>query len=153
MVSFPSSLVGFLGFHPYMRLFSFRKLFVTCSCCFFVVFFFVLLFRNGKREERWEGRSRGRCTVYKVHMIANNTELFGCYLLCWRNGTSALQRFKCGNTVKIQNGIIFNFDADICPSAVTRTTLLSMLIPGLQCEDLAIQCRFQAQSATVAVLT
>ena len=27
MVSFPSSLVGFLGFHPYMRLFSFRKLF------------------------------------------------------------------------------------------------------------------------------
>ena len=29
MVSFPSSLVGFLGFHPYMRLFSFRKPFVT----------------------------------------------------------------------------------------------------------------------------
>ena len=29
VVSFPSSLVGFLGFHPYMRLFSFRKLFVT----------------------------------------------------------------------------------------------------------------------------
>ena len=27
MVSFPSSLVGFLGFHPYIRLFSIRKLF------------------------------------------------------------------------------------------------------------------------------
>ena len=27
---FPSSLVGFLGFHPYMACFSFRKLFVTC---------------------------------------------------------------------------------------------------------------------------
>ena len=26
VVSFPSSLVGFLGFHPYMCLFSFRKL-------------------------------------------------------------------------------------------------------------------------------
>ena len=31
VVSFPSSSVGFLGFHPYMRLFSFRNLFVTCS--------------------------------------------------------------------------------------------------------------------------
>ena len=29
-VSFPSSLVGFWGFHPYMHLFPFRKLFVTC---------------------------------------------------------------------------------------------------------------------------
>ena len=27
VVSFPSSLVGFLGFHPYMRLFPFRKRF------------------------------------------------------------------------------------------------------------------------------
>ena len=27
VVSFPSSLVGFVGFHPYMHLFSFRKLF------------------------------------------------------------------------------------------------------------------------------
>ena len=55
VVSFPSSLVGFLGFHPYMCLFSLRKLFVTCSCCFFFLFFFVLcvfvLFMNGKREE------------------------------------------------------------------------------------------------------
>ena len=31
VVSFQSSLVGILGFHLYMRLFSFRKLFVTCS--------------------------------------------------------------------------------------------------------------------------
>ena len=38
----------FLGFHIYM---CFRKLFVTCSCCFggFCVCF-VLLFWNGKRE-------------------------------------------------------------------------------------------------------
>ena len=65
VVSFPSSLVGFLGFHPYMCLFSFRKLFVTCSCClFFVLFLFFCLFRNGKKEERWEGRPSGRCMVY-----------------------------------------------------------------------------------------
>ena len=31
MVSFPSSLVGFWDFHPYMHLFSFRNLFVTCN--------------------------------------------------------------------------------------------------------------------------
>jgi len=30
MVSIPFSLVGFLGFHPYMHLFSFRKIFVAC---------------------------------------------------------------------------------------------------------------------------
>ena len=30
MVSIPSSLVGFWGFHPYIHLFFFRKLFVTC---------------------------------------------------------------------------------------------------------------------------
>ena len=40
---FPSSLVGVLGFHPYMHLFSFRKLFVTSLI--------VLLYRNGKRRE------------------------------------------------------------------------------------------------------
>ena len=32
LVSFPSSLVDFWCFHPYMHLFSFRKLFVTCIC-------------------------------------------------------------------------------------------------------------------------
>ena len=32
VVSFPSSLVGFWGFHPYMCLFSFGRLFVTCLC-------------------------------------------------------------------------------------------------------------------------
>ena len=32
---------------------------LTCFCCIFI--FFVLSFRNGKREERWEGRPRGRC--------------------------------------------------------------------------------------------
>ena len=50
-----------LGFHPYMHLFSFRKRF-----CDLFLPFFVLLLRNGKRKERWEGRSRGRCMVYKV---------------------------------------------------------------------------------------
>ena len=33
VVSFPSSLVGFLGFHPYMHLFSFRKLFCDLLDC------------------------------------------------------------------------------------------------------------------------
>ena len=46
MVSFPSSLVGFLGFHPYMCLFLFRKLF-----CDLFLLFFVLLFGNGERRE------------------------------------------------------------------------------------------------------
>ena len=50
----------FLGFHPYMRLFSFRKLF----CDLFLLFFLsCCLVGNGKREERWEGRPRGRCMV------------------------------------------------------------------------------------------
>ena len=39
-----------------MRLFSFRKLF-----CNLFLLFFGLFFRNGKREETWEGRLRGRC--------------------------------------------------------------------------------------------
>ena len=45
--------------------------------------------------------------------------------------------------------------ADFCVSAATRTTLLSMLIAGLQCdsEDVAMHWRFQAWSATVAVFT
>ena len=50
-MSFPSSLVGFLGFHPYMCLFSFRKLF----CDLFLLGFFVLLFGNGKTEESCMG--------------------------------------------------------------------------------------------------
>ena len=62
VVSFPSSSVGFLGFHPYMHLFSFRKLFVTCSCYFFFV---VCLYcclgmerekrggRGGQGEDAW----------------------------------------------------------------------------------------------------
>ena len=61
-MSFPSSLVGFWWFHPYMCLFSFRKLFVICFCCF-------LFFRNCKRGKRWEGRPRGRWMVYKGESI------------------------------------------------------------------------------------
>ena len=64
MVPFPSSLVGFLVFHPYMHLLSFRKLFVTCSCCFFFCLFFALLFREKRWEERLKGL--GRFMVYKV---------------------------------------------------------------------------------------
>ena len=51
-----------------MRLFLFRKLFVTCSC-YFLLLFLVLLFRNGKREERWEGKPRGRCMVCEVDNV------------------------------------------------------------------------------------
>ena len=69
MVSFPSSLVGFLGFHPYTPLFSFRKLFCDLFLLFFVLFFvfvsFVCLFfclgmvrekrggRGGQAEDAW----------------------------------------------------------------------------------------------------
>ena len=41
-----------------MRLFSFRKLF----CDLFLLGFF----RNSKREERWDGRPRGKCMVCKA---------------------------------------------------------------------------------------
>ena len=54
MVSFPSSLVGFLRFHPYKRLFSFRKLFChlfLLGFFFVVVVVFSMLFRNSKSEE------------------------------------------------------------------------------------------------------
>ena len=62
MVSFPSSLVGFLGFHPYMRFFSFRKLFCDLFLLGFFLLFFVLLFRNSKRKEvggEAEGKMHG----------------------------------------------------------------------------------------------
>ena len=52
-------LVAFEASIPTCACFHEGKLFVTCFCCFF--FFFVLSFRNGKREERWERRPRGRC--------------------------------------------------------------------------------------------
>ena len=56
MVLSPSSLVGFLGFHPYMRL----ENFLVPALFLFVVF--VLLFRNSKREEvggEAEGKMHG----------------------------------------------------------------------------------------------
>ena len=63
MVSFPSSLAGiFLGFHLYMRLFSFRKFFCDLFLPGFLLLFFVLLFRNSKREEvggEAEGKMHG----------------------------------------------------------------------------------------------
>ena len=43
VVSFPSSLVGFLGFHPYMCLFSFRKL---VPAVFFFIFTFIFGFSS-----------------------------------------------------------------------------------------------------------
>ena len=43
-----------------MCLFSFGKLF----CDLFLLFFIVV--RNGNREDRWERKARGRCTVCKV---------------------------------------------------------------------------------------
>ena len=40
-----------------------------CDLFLLLFFFFVLSFRNGKREERWEGRLRGRCMVNGVTMF------------------------------------------------------------------------------------
>ena len=51
----------FLGFHPYMRLFSSKKLFCGLFLLFFWLFF-VLLFRNSKREKvggEVEGKMHG----------------------------------------------------------------------------------------------
>ena len=87
MVSFPSSLVGFLGFHPYMRLFSFRKLFCDLFLLLFFVVFFVL-FRNSKRE-RWERRLKERCvsikydnvhiyTIKNHHKASRKSKQWGC---------------------------------------------------------------------------
>ena len=40
-------------------LFRVENFFATCFCCFF-------LGMVRKREERWEGRPRGRCMVCKI---------------------------------------------------------------------------------------
>ena len=49
--------------------------FIQKTFCDLFLLFLLLLFvscivvRNGKREERWEGRPRGRCMVYKVENV------------------------------------------------------------------------------------
>ena len=41
--------------------------------CLVSVAFFVLSLRNGRREERWEGRPRGRCMVnIKLTIVINS---------------------------------------------------------------------------------
>ena len=62
----------FEGSIPTCPCFHSENFFVTCSCCFFLFFFlggggaFFELFLEMVREERWERKVRGRCTVYKV---------------------------------------------------------------------------------------
>ena len=57
----------FLGFHPYMCLFSFRKLFCDLFLLIFFCFFFLYccLGIASKRKEVG-GEAEGRCMVYKV---------------------------------------------------------------------------------------
>ena len=74
MVSFPSSLVDFLGFNPYMCLFSFRKLLVTCSCCFFFVvvrFFLGVLYCcvGMVKEKRGRRGGQGEDTCIKFDNV------------------------------------------------------------------------------------
>ena len=53
-----------------MRLFPFRKLFVTCSCFFFFFACFCsFLGMEGKREEIWEGRLREDAMAVKYESI------------------------------------------------------------------------------------
>ena len=59
MVTFPSSLVGFLGFHPYMCLFSFGKLYCDLFLLFFFCCFFVLLFKREEVGGEAEGKMHG----------------------------------------------------------------------------------------------
>ena len=40
---------------------------------FLLLFFFVLLFRNGKREERWEGKAHGQ--LFCPHKTKNHHKL------------------------------------------------------------------------------
>ena len=78
--------VKVLWCHSHLVWLVFEASIPTCACfhsenffcdLFLLFFFFVfvcvcvcvcvcVLFRNGKREERWEGMPRGRCMVYKV---------------------------------------------------------------------------------------
>ena len=44
---FPSCLAGFWGFHPYM---CFGKLFMTCSCCYFLE---IVREKWGRQEDAW----------------------------------------------------------------------------------------------------
>ena len=65
--------VKVLWCHSHLVRLVFEASIPTCTCfhegklfltCFLLLFFiFVLSFRNGKREERWEGKPRGRCMV------------------------------------------------------------------------------------------
>jgi len=62
MVSYPSCLAGFEDSIPTCDFFSFRKLFVTRSCCFVVV-----VFRNGKLiGEMRGGTLRGKEAAWSV---------------------------------------------------------------------------------------
>ena len=64
VLSFPFCLAGFEGSIPICG--CSENIFVTCSCYFF---------RNGKpREERWEGRLRGRCMVCKIQKFRTSHE-------------------------------------------------------------------------------
>ena len=71
MVSFPSSLVGFLGFHPCMHCFHSENYFVTCSCCFFFFVVIVLLFRNSEVGGEAERNMHG-IKYDNVHIIIYN---------------------------------------------------------------------------------
>ena len=62
---FPSSLVGFWGFHPYMCLFSFRKLFVTCNIYILIC---TSLAPRPKEEEEEKGPGFSRLHMRLIAM-------------------------------------------------------------------------------------
>ena len=82
MVSFPSSLIGFQGFHPYMRLFSLRELFCDLFLFFVVV---VVLFIWGMVREKRGGRGDQGEDAWSVK--------YGCTLLCCSQRTVVVNSY------------------------------------------------------------
>ena len=58
--------VKVLWYHSYLVWLVFEGSIPTCTCFLWLVPAFLYCSRNGKREERWERRPRGRCMVCKV---------------------------------------------------------------------------------------
>ena len=62
-------------------------------------------FRNGKREERWEGRPKGRCMVnffvhIKVMLPSENVNLYFTFLYLWEFRAYKLPAYFMWTTIR-----------------------------------------------------
>ena len=79
--------VNVLLCHSYLVWLVFESSIPTCACFhpenFLVTSFYCFL--NGKREERWEGRPRGRCMLCKIqNFVMLLTKNSGCKFKCFQ---------------------------------------------------------------------